>query len=37
MKNQNNIELVSLPSGRVRVGVLGAAGYTGGEIRAPRG
>ena len=32
MKNQNNIEPVSLPSGRVRVGVLGAAGYTGGEL-----
>ena len=32
MKKQNNIELVSLPSGRVRVGVLGAAGYTGGEL-----
>lgn len=32
MKNQNNIIPVSLPSGRVRVGVLGAAGYTGGEL-----
>ena len=32
MNNQNNTELVSLPSGGVRVGVLGAAGYTGGEL-----
>ena len=32
MKNQNSTKIVSLPSGRVRVGVLGAAGYTGGEL-----
>lgn len=32
MSNQNNTEIVSLPTGRVRVGVLGAAGYTGGEL-----
>ena len=32
MNNHNNTEFVSLPSGRVRVGVLGAAGYTGGEL-----
>ena len=32
MSNQNHTRIVSLPSGRVRVGVLGAAGYTGGEL-----
>jgi N-acetyl-gamma-glutamyl-phosphate reductase len=32
MKKQNNAELVLLPSGRIKVGVLGAAGYTGGEL-----
>lgn len=32
MSNQNNIGIASLPTGRVRVGVLGAAGYTGGEL-----
>ena len=32
MSNQNNSGTVSLPSGRIRVGVLGAAGYTGGEL-----
>ena len=32
MSNQNKTEIVSLPTGRVRVGVLGAAGYTGGEL-----
>ena len=32
MNNHNNTEFVSLPSGRVRVGGLGAAGYTGGEL-----
>ena len=32
MNNFNDTVLASLPSGRVRVGVLGAAGYTGGEL-----
>ena len=32
MRNLNNTGVASLPSGRVRVGVLGAAGYTGGEL-----
>ena len=32
MSNQNNTGIASLPTGRVRVGVLGAAGYTGGEL-----
>ena len=32
MRNLNNTGVASLPSGRIRVGVLGAAGYTGGEL-----
>ncbi len=32
MRNLNNTGVASLPSGRVRVGALGAAGYTGGEL-----
>ena len=32
MNNINDTGIASLPSGRVRVGVLGAAGYTGGEL-----
>ena len=32
MSHLNNTGIASLPSGRVRVGVLGAAGYTGGEL-----
>ena len=32
MSNLNNTWIASLPSGRVRVGVLGAVGYTGGEL-----
>ena len=32
MSHQNNAGKASLPSVRVRVGVLGAAGYTGGEL-----
>ena len=32
MSNINDTGIASLPSGRVRVGVLGAAGYTGGEL-----
>ena len=32
MNHINNTGIASLPSGRVRVGVLGAAGYTGGEL-----
>ena len=32
MNNFNDTVLASLPMGRVRVGVLGAAGYTGGEL-----
>ena len=32
MNNFNDTVLASLPTGRVRVGVLGAAGYTGGEL-----
>ena len=32
MSNLNSTGIASLPSGRVRVGVFGAAGYTGGEL-----
>ena len=32
MSNLNNTRTITIPSGRVRVGVLGAAGYTGGEL-----
>ena len=32
MRNLNNTGVASLPSGRIRVGVLGAAGYTGGDL-----